>query len=289
MVYSGCQCPFYLAHFQSDDTNKASEVDSNHCPLGKFGYDTRCRDWYTTGRKFYLESNRPTHVTQPFITAEGDYATVATAAIGNPATGDYVGQTLLNFSPKELLVLLSEANDQLGFIVTPFDGIDSVVLTLGENEWKPITVNNYIFGPDRNQTSSSSQYFLDTILSRMIAGGRGHETFSRPTATGKEDTMNIDFAPVNAKMLLPLDPSDFSRGVRQTEELVYSIGIVYQSNEFHTPWEITKEDIDDDMTRLQTIYLCTIIVISACCLCISFIVSIRPLCMFDIVDILTKQ
>ena len=69
-------CEYSMAeysNFQSTKENKAYQMtrDGNKlCPLGKYGYDCRCRDWYDSSRKKELSSKSkgsPVHLTAPYV------------------------------------------------------------------------------------------------------------------------------------------------------------------------------------------------------------------------------
>lgn len=272
--YKGCQQSFSAASiFQSNEYNGAAEIDPKLCPLGKFGYDPRCREWYDTGRRLYHQSRRASYITNPYLTAGGYFAAAATAPVANPATNEYLGQMLLDFSPTKIMELLSDVGNGMGFIMTPFDNTDSIVLTLGDDEWEPVSVKDYLFEFDKGDVSVYIQNFEKAILNKMTAGETGYETFTRSTSDGGEESLIISFAPVKAMSLLPLDPSDFSRGVNQTLELVYSIGMIYRADEFDSPWEIGKDELDEDMARLLRYYFSAIVLISFCCLIVAITVS----------------
>lgn len=68
-------------------------------------------------------------------------------------------------------------------------------------------------------------------ISRSIASGRGDVTrqFLRRTSTGDTELIHYAHFPVFVDVVVPIDPSDFSRGVRTTPKEVYSVAI-YQTD-----------------------------------------------------------
>jgi hypothetical protein len=62
--YAGCDAGLtYLAHWTADD--QASTLNTSLCPVGKHGYDARCRAWYDVGKKRFLSSKHQLYLTAP--------------------------------------------------------------------------------------------------------------------------------------------------------------------------------------------------------------------------------
>lgn len=96
MGYDGCEYSYAQhAHFQSSAENRAFEVRGDLCPQGKFGYDSRCRDWYASGKAGI-------HITPPYIFAGTQrVACSVTSPLFGPDE-EYVGQSLIDFVPQAI-------------------------------------------------------------------------------------------------------------------------------------------------------------------------------------------
>ena len=258
---SGCQPSHFVAsHFKSDEVNRAASIDPKLCPLGKYGYDPRCRDWYTTGRQLYQDTRRPMHITAPYLSANLEFSASATSPIANPETQEYVGQMLLDFFPSSLSSVFKGLDEPVAFVITPHDGgtgDDTVIGPDRLNSWEPAPIIDLLFQHDE-ESSRYRNDFATEILSRMKNGESGYDTFVRTTKNGSTETLKLAFEPVEARVLLPLDPSEFSRGVNRSDVLVYSVGVAYRADDFELPWQKIEDDLSDDLKRLRIIYLCII-------------------------------
>ena len=262
---SGCEPAHQVASsFQSDEVNGAEEVNSKLCPMGKYGYDPRCRDWFATGRRLYHETMRPAHITAPYLFADLEFAATATAPIANPATEEYVGQILLDFFPSSLRSFFKRLDEPVAFVITPSDGgtdEDTVIGPDRLDSWEPVSIIDLLFPYDET-SSAFREIFEANILRKMKDGGAGCESFVRTSESGSRETLKLAFEPVKARVLLPLDPSDFSRGVNRSEVLVYSVGVANRVSDFEVPWQSIEDDVQNDLMRLQIIYLCIICFVS---------------------------
>jgi len=65
MVTGVATCRYYADFLQWNSTkqNRAAEIAPSLCPIGKYGFDPRCRDWYASGRDQYYSSDAPIHFT----------------------------------------------------------------------------------------------------------------------------------------------------------------------------------------------------------------------------------
>lgn len=68
----GCEYGFVGYPFWvSSEANGAATLRPELCPLGKYGYDARCRGWYHNGKKKALDGNGTLHITAPYVFAGG--------------------------------------------------------------------------------------------------------------------------------------------------------------------------------------------------------------------------
>lgn len=115
--YTGCKhgASPKRAHFQSSEKNGAFKVNPTLCPRLKHGYDSRCRDWYATGRRLSEEEGIPLYVTPPYLFSGNErVGQSCSSPLVDPITGKHVGQTLLDFLPESVINSLRPENTVLG-------------------------------------------------------------------------------------------------------------------------------------------------------------------------------
>jgi hypothetical protein len=259
--YTGCMYQnTFVASFQSSEENHAAEISPELCPLGKYGYDPRCRDWYATGKSKYESSRIPVHITAPYpFATENEIATSATSPVVNPTTGEYAGQALLDFNPSAIRRML-ERMDGLAFLITPdvTDGGDTVVGPDKSAGWESAQIGELLFP----RGDASREHFEKVVLPKLKKGERGLEKITRATEDGNLETLSLAFEPVQARVLLPVSPDDFSRGVAASDVLVYSLGIASQDDSIRQPWGDVEDDVHDDLRRIQVIYIAIVVAVS---------------------------
>ena len=147
------------SHWKSSEENGGGKLRPEICPLGKHGYDPRCRGWFDAGKKLAKEGGNPLHVTAPYPFASGATAQSSTLPLVDPITGTHVGQALVDFLPEDIVVQLRPENTPLadkGFpiLITAQPnsfGADTVVgpgYSIGESEGQPI--GNLVLPDDDN-------------------------------------------------------------------------------------------------------------------------------------------
>jgi len=195
----------------------------------------------------------------------------------NPSTGAYAGQTILDFFPSTISRIFANF-EELAFIVTPetsASGGDTVLgpnLGINNGTWKEVAIGDLLFSSS-TESSSERKYFEENVLSRMKNGDSGRMGFNL-TRDGTTEMLQLAFQPVKARVLLPRDPSDLSRGTTSSEILVYSLGIAYRASDVLEPWNEVDDDIIEDLERLRVIYLVIISAVSLIFVICTFYVSI---------------
>lgn len=71
---------------------------------------------------------------------------------------------------------------------------------------------------------------VTNVFNAMLMGETHQTQIQRTSDAGAREVINVAYAPVVVRSLRPIDPSDFSRGVEQFNETVYSVALV-QSEE----------------------------------------------------------
>lgn len=278
--YDGCgHHEGLVSSFVSNERNRAFEIAPGLCPEGKFGFDPRCRAWYSTGRALYEGLRQPIHITSPYMFAvEDQFAATATSPIVNPATGEYVGQTLLDFSLSSLRALFTGLGDCISFLITPDEGGTGGDTVIGPNGFrgrKSVPISDLLFASE-NSSSPRRLLFESSILQSMKNGTSGHAKFSRLNMHGDSESLTLAFEPVSVSGLLPLDPSDVSRGVNVSSVLVYSVGVAFSDDEIMRPGRVFLRLIHSRLEHIRRIYLAVIATVSALFIVFACNVSLSP-------------
>lgn len=250
------------AYFQSSSANGAYKINPELCPEGKFGYDPRCRDWYASGKREYDQDRDPVIITAPYVFAlQGTLATSATSPIANPETGEYVGQVLLDHVQTSILEAAREVAANLdSVLVTPDAYADAaggtVVQSSMNGNWSASNITDFLF-PFDPPGSPNRIEFEQNVLRTMKGRFSNVETatFKRTRNDSSEQVLLMAFAPVIQRALLPVNPSNFSRGVNASQIHFYSIGIAVDINATHEPFQNVEEDVGSQLSTLNSIYI----------------------------------
>lgn len=93
--YRGCDSGFAnYAFWQSTEGNGAAKLRPELCPVGKHGYDSRCRGWYHDGKNKSKGRNENIHVTAPYTFTNGALGQSMTSPLIDPADKNHIGQVL---------------------------------------------------------------------------------------------------------------------------------------------------------------------------------------------------
>ena len=254
--YTGCDYSFSgYSHWQSTTENGASKISPNLCPLGKFGYDSRCRGWYDEGKRADT-----LHLTAPYVFAGNhEIANSATFPLIDPSTGVHVGQTLVDFFPtlkwssatrkssdsrlpNSFVIVITPESDALGGDTMVGPGYNA-----SESASPPI--QDLVLPCDAVSTKNRKDFDQDVLLG-MKMGNASTMTFRRRTFTGsgenlkckdKEETMLISYAPIRVRAMRPLSSDDFARGVHVSEKLLSSLGVVVPVNDLRVAFAYTED------------------------------------------------
>jgi hypothetical protein len=258
---------------ESTTSNMASSISPALCPEGKFGYDPRCRNWYDSGKKRYMSSRDPVYITAPYefaLEASSFFATTATSPIANPTTNEYAGQVFSDFRPTDVHNLFHTLQDDdfCPFVISVEDDINggNTVVPPGRQSntsWESKPIEDLVLRFD-NSTSELKASFKANVLALMKNGTKGYREFSRTNLDGTVEIMTLAFAPVQARVMLPLDPSDFSRGVNLSSILVYSVGIAISNNKIDDAWQPISGQIKHDLHYLSAVYVAIVAAVSLC-------------------------
>lgn len=92
----GCEYGFVgYSFWQSTEANGAAKLRPELCPLGKYGFDSRCRGWYDTGKKRAFAGNGTLHITAPYVFAGGEKITGQSTSSPVMQGAKHIGQTII--------------------------------------------------------------------------------------------------------------------------------------------------------------------------------------------------
>lgn len=108
----GCEYGFVGYPFWvSSELNGAAKMRPDICPLGKYGYDARCRGWYVDGKQKALGGNGTLHITAPYVFAGGVQITGQSITAPIMQGGVHIGQTIIgaysSFAPLKAMTRFS--------------------------------------------------------------------------------------------------------------------------------------------------------------------------------------
>jgi hypothetical protein len=211
-----------------------------------------CRGWYDTGRKLALPDGISLHITSPYLFAgAGGYAQSVTEPLIDPRSGEYVGQTLIDFRADDVY-------DDLGEITSLFEGGFAILITSqGESEKDAVVAPGLTIDDDAKPIAElllPLEYYcttsdcdarrstFDGIVESMKAGDSGVRTFTRRIhENGDTEEVYLAFAPVNVRNMESVESSDYSRGVNATRYQVYTLGLGGVKADILEPFNAVEE------------------------------------------------
>jgi len=271
--YSGCALGYtFFAQWESNDENKAYELNPQLCPRGKYGYDTRCRDWYVTGKEDFFDDGIQVHVTAPYQFASTSAGASVTAPITNPATGEYVGQALFDYTPGAIRDTLKEVKESMSFMITVEGdalGHDTVIgPNRNDDGWKPQRIIDVMF-PGAAETDEA-QYFNDKIIAKMKAGESGENSF-----TDRQGGIHhVSYSPVEVKYLNTLDAADFARGVSRSTAVLYSVLLGATVQELSEPFRAEEESFLAKATQTRRLFVLIVFAVTLLFMAYVFFVTV---------------
>lgn len=240
----------------------------------------RCRDWYATGKKLALENQTGLYVTPPYLFAGADdsdntFGQTCTAPLIDPRTNEHVGQTLVDFVSQAIFTALEEGNNTklapggFPFVITglvDMTGADTVIGPGFSLKVDPsIPIGDVVLPFDNPCPGSDCTYRSDfeEIRERMQNGESGSASFVRTTLDGSLETVHVAFAPIKANVFVPVNGSDFSRGVNVSEFLVYSLALAETEEGLLAPFAKVESEIHKTIGIAIGVLACVIILSTA--------------------------
>ena len=289
--WTGCSQPTpRYPHWRSTVSNFADKLRPDLCPLGSYGYDSRCREWYAAGKEAAVDGGRNTSlfVTAPYYLARGDVqASSATQALVDPKTGEHFGQALVDFLQFDMNRLsLGKSDDRFHVVITPsldVAGGDTVIGPDLKEDAPHLddrnSIGRRILQYDRSD-STNRREFERNVLHHMKLGhpcfsGQGRSVDHVPSFTRTvhqeddhgniletEEALRMVYDPIHIRALGSVQTDNFSRGLTVSKPLVYSIGIVRSEASLEKAFEDFQRDAGQRLQRDVVIYMTMIALVS---------------------------
>lgn len=239
------------------------------------------------GKEVGLGSGDPLYVTPPYLFAAGHITGVsATLPVVNSKTGEYIGQSLVDFSPDEIYDVLTLNRTPLpvnGFFVLKTTRRDinggDVVVGPGYEFGEPTAVEDLLLPHDTCTSESDSspqclnrKRFLN-ISKAMDSGQNDTTVLTRTTSDGRTETVNFEYAPVRVSSYRFMDPSDLSAGIDSFDSFVYSLGIGVSEEGLVLTFAPTKSSLSRTVNIAIIVLSLVIVILFGCIFYVSFIVT----------------
>jgi hypothetical protein len=195
-----------------------------------------------------LEKNSSLYVAAPYLFAvlSGTVAQTATSPLIDPITGEHVGQVNVDFSSNSVFDALDKKNTVLlkgGFpilIAMEVDRLKETVIgpgfSLGD---APIEIAKLVLSADfgcDNDVCKENLDFFDAVLESMYLGESSTTEVRRSKQGGEIESFIMAYSPINVKSIRPVDSSDFTRGIKVSDHLVYSFALSEMVAEIKAPF-----------------------------------------------------
>lgn len=201
-------------------------------------------------------------------------ANSVTFPLTDPESGQYAGQTLIDFLPSASLQHAASADDKhsrggFAMLVTPeSDALGGDTLAgPGYSMGGPSPPIQDLVVPCDPPESKNRIFFEEVILGKMKAGDSNETTFRRRAFVRNEDTgevtcdeskdekMFIVYRPITIQESFPVKPTDFSRGVNVSDVLMASLGYVIPAEDVDASFQAIEDQVDEDIDRSISILI----------------------------------
>eukprot|EP00529_Nitzschia_sp_RCC80_P002698 CAMPEP_0113449536 /NCGR_PEP_ID=MMETSP0014_2-20120614/5351_1 /TAXON_ID=2857 /ORGANISM="Nitzschia sp." /LENGTH=1855 /DNA_ID=CAMNT_0000340819 /DNA_START=9 /DNA_END=5576 /DNA_ORIENTATION=- /assembly_acc=CAM_ASM_000159 len=274
--YAGCNYDFKTyANFVSSEENRAYVINEDLCPLGKYGYDPRCRQWYKDAKDDALNGVQGVHITLPYQFANtDDIGSSAVSALVDQTTGEFVGTTIIDFSLSEVYDILEiDMGDLFAVIATNALEIDTVASS-AQGRGEPAVSSFSVLAPF-DVPDDENKGRLSSIISRAKSGKKiEEERFTRNTANGETEEFLVTSFPIILRELTPVAPDDFTRGARAIDTTLYALVVGISRDNLNFSFKTIDGVIVDELRTISIAYLCIAGIITLGCLCMTARISV---------------
>jgi len=123
-------------------------------------------------------------------------------------------------------------------------------------------------------SNSANVNALMSLIDLMKDKSTQEASFTRMDENGAEEAGWFVRSPVLVRELKPVQPDDFSRGVNSSDFLLYHLTIARQESELYAKFDTINDEIENNLSRMVTIYLVLTCVITAACIMIMAGISV---------------
>jgi hypothetical protein len=277
-----------VAFWESTLSNRAHEMRPNLCPVGKYGYDPRCREWYDTGKQLAEQHESDLYITVPYRFADGSSVGIT---VTSPLSfnGKHLGQAHLEYKAAPIYNILNPNSTVLtdgGFpiLIAARDdrnGANTIVgpgVEVGDAALQAI--EDIILRNDQNDQNCNEsecerhrEEFM-AILGEMKSGNTGNGAYTVRMDDGTEERMFMAYAPVMVKSCSPIDSSDFSRGVSENETAIYYLALAETEASLVAAFDQVEDDINLTIDVGIAVLSLTIVLATLAVIYISYWVAI---------------
>jgi hypothetical protein len=195
-----------------------------------------------------------------------EVATSATSALFDPITGEHVGQTLLDFTPGGIFGNLVNTNAEISIVVSPISDASGGDTVIGPNHdagSDPAPVGDVVLPMDARDSANRLD-FDQKIVKHMKSGEFGNGAFTRTEGENKDEqrTYVMAYAPIKLRVLNIHRPDQYSEGVSEFTEFIFSLGVARLDDSLRGPFRAIKDDVSDQHKSLLFLYLGLVVVLS---------------------------
>lgn len=262
------------ASFESSEDNQAYLINEDLCPKGKFGYDPRCRAWYSDAKQKALNSGNGVHITPPYQFATVTHVgTTAVSPLMDPVSGEFVGVTSVDFDTSEIQQILDDAAVDVFAVTMPNEpaSANTVASSNMESGSTPQALLNVLLLND--SPGASNREDLVAVMSRMHEGKTGTATMKRTKGGGIEEVVHVVYSPVYTRELKSIQPNDYTRGTNASTALLYSIILLAKEDRLFARFSTIYDDIQRDLEQTSIVYLVVTGIVTAICVLVTARVS----------------
>jgi hypothetical protein len=276
--FSGCNYDAAgYAFFESSTANNAFIVNPEVCPRGKFGYDPRCRGWYASAKEGAVEDDDMLYISPPYRYATtNDVGNTAASSLIDPKSGEYVGNTLIDFKTTEIENVVDKTNKAtISYAVILRNVTENVVVSSALPDGSiPVSVYDLLAPYDPPGTPNYDRFFKIINDMEDEIAGRDCDLY-RTDENGVVKQYCFAYEPIFHREMRPLQPDDFSRGAEHYYKFLYSIILFQDEDELKSEFLKSSDDIKRDLIQSIVFYISATILTTLICVFVTAMVSLN--------------